>query len=120
MNFKKQLLIYYYNWYYSFIEYMPLMLKLILSFFTKHVSYNIKKCEFCVQKIKYLNLIIIVDEIKMNFEKIAAIMKWETFNSVKKVQVFLKFVNFYRRFIRKFNKITNSLNDFIYKNRTFK
>ena len=34
---------------------------------------NIKKCEFCVQKVKYLNLIIIVEEIKMNFEKIVVI-----------------------------------------------
>ena len=81
---------------------------------------DIEKCEFCVQEVKYLNLIIIVDEIKMNFEKIAAIIDWKTFNSVKKVQVFLKFVNFYRRFIRKFNKITDFLNDFIYKNRVFK
>ena len=81
---------------------------------------DIKKCEFCVQKVKYLDLIIIVDEIKMNSEKIAAIIDWKTFNSVKKVQVFLKFVNFYRRFIRKFSKIVDFLNDFIYKNRAFK
>ena len=39
MNSKKQLLIYYYNWYYSFIEYMLLMLELISSLFIKHVSY---------------------------------------------------------------------------------
>ena len=81
---------------------------------------DIKKCEFCVQEVKYLNLIIIVDEIKINFEKIAVIVEWETFNSIKKVQAFLKFVNFYRRFIRKFNKIADSLNDFIHKNRAFK
>ena len=36
---------------------------------------DIKKYEFCVQKIKYLNLIIIIDEIKMNFEKIAVIIE---------------------------------------------
>ena len=35
---------------------------------------DIKKCEFCVQKVKYLNLIIIVDEIKINFEKIVVII----------------------------------------------
>ena len=81
---------------------------------------DIKKCEFCVQKIKYLNLIIIADEIKMNLEKIAAIVEWEIFNSVKEVQAFLKFVNFYRRFIRKFSKIADSLNDFTHKNRAFK
>ena len=39
MNFKEQLLIYYYNWYYSFTEYMLLMLEFTSSFFIKHVSY---------------------------------------------------------------------------------
>ena len=53
-------------------------------------------------------------------KKIAAIVEWKTFNSVKKVQAFLKFVNFYRRFIRKFSKIADFLNDFIHKNRAFK
>ena len=81
---------------------------------------DIKKCEFCVQKVKYLNLIITIDDIKINFEKIIAIVKWKTFNSVKKIQIFLEFANFYRRFIRKFNKIAEFLNDFIYKNRVFK
>ena len=40
MNFKKQLLVYYYNWYYSFTEYMLLMLGLTPSPFIKHVSYT--------------------------------------------------------------------------------
>ena len=47
--------------------------------------YDIKKCEFCMQKIKYLNFIIIVKKIKMNFEKIVVIIKWKTFNTIKKV-----------------------------------
>ena len=81
---------------------------------------DIKKCEFCMQKVKYLNLIIIVEKIKMNFEKIAVITEWKTLNTVKKIQAFLKFASFYQRFIRKFNKIANSLNDFIHKNRVFK
>ncbi len=37
---------------------------------------NIKKCEFSVIKIKYLSLIIIIHEIKMNSEKINVIMNW--------------------------------------------
>jgi len=37
---------------------------------------NIKKCEFSVIEIKYLSLIIITHEIKMNSEKINVIMNW--------------------------------------------
>ena len=39
---------------------------------------NIDKCEFFVQKMKYLKLIIIIDDIKMNFNKIDAIVDWKT------------------------------------------
>ena len=39
------------------------------------IQANIEKCEFDVQKIKYLDLIIIIDDIRMNLEKIKAILK---------------------------------------------
>jgi len=35
---------------------------------------NIEKCKFSIIKVKYLNLIIIINEIKMNFEKINIII----------------------------------------------
>ena len=35
---------------------------------------NINKCEFFVQKIKYSNLIITIDDIKMNLKKVETIM----------------------------------------------
>ena len=84
------------------------------------IQTNIKKCEFDVQKIKYLNLIITIDDIRMNFEKIKVILKWETLNCVKDVQSFLDFDNFYHRFIRVFNKLVESLTEFIKKNLSFK
>ena len=71
-------------------------------------------------KIKYLNLIIIIDEIRMNLEKIKVILKWETLNYVKNVQSFLNFDNFYRRFVRIFNKLVEFLTKFIKKNLSFK
>ena len=56
----------------------------------------------------------------MNLEKIKAILKWETFNYVKDVQSFLNFDNFYRRFVRVFNKFVESLKKLIKKNLSFK
>jgi hypothetical protein len=49
------------------------------------------------------------DEIKMNSEKIKAIVEWRTSNHLKEVQAFLEFVNFYRRFIKNFFKLAKSL-----------
>jgi hypothetical protein len=59
------------------------------------------------------------DEIKMNFEKVKAIVKWETSNHLKNVQAFLEFVNFYKRFIKNFFKIVKSLIKLTKKNHLF-
>ena len=56
----------------------------------------------------------------MNFEKIKVILKWEIFDYVKDVQSFLDFDNFYRRFVRVFSKLVESLTEFIKKNLSFK
>ena len=39
----------------------------------EHIYLNIKKCQFNVIKVKYLELIIIIEDIKMNFEKVKII-----------------------------------------------
>jgi hypothetical protein len=59
------------------------------------------------------------DDIKMNSEKIKAIVEWETSNHLKEVQAFLEFVNFYRRFIKNFFKLVKSLIRLIRKNQLF-
>ncbi len=80
---------------------------------------DIKKCEFSVIKIKYLSLIIIIHEIKMNSEKINVIMNWAASQDIKDVQSFLSFINFYRRFIKKFFKLIDSLTVLIRKDQSF-
>ena len=70
---------------------------------------NIDKCEFHVTTIKYLNLIIIIEDIQMNFDKIKVILKWKISKTIKNVQAFLSFVNFYRRFIHKYFNLAQSL-----------
>ncbi len=80
---------------------------------------NIEKCKFSVIEIKYLSLIIIIHEIKMNFEKINVIMNWVAFQNIKDVQSFLSFINFYKWFIKKFFKLIDSLTILIRKNQSF-
>ncbi len=70
---------------------------------------NIDKCEFFVYEIKYLNLIVRQDEIKMNSKKIETILQWSISENLRKVQELLKFCNFYEKFIKNFVKIVKSL-----------
>lgn len=54
-----------------------------------------EKCIFFLQKIKFLELIISEDGIAMNEEKIDTIKTWPVPKSIKELQLFLGFVNFY-------------------------
>ena len=79
------------------------VLKVLLVMREKGLQLDIDKCEFGVTKIKYLGLIISTEGISMDPEKVEAILNWETPTSVKEVQGFLGFTNFYRRFIASFS-----------------
>ena len=70
---------------------------------------DIDKCEFNTQSTKYLGLIITTDGIRMDPAKVNAILAWETPRTLKDVQAFLGFANFYRRFIHKFSRIAAPL-----------
>jgi len=63
---------------------------------------RLEKCEFCKEKIKYLGLVILENEVSMDLVKVAGVREWPTPENKTDVQAFLGFVNFYRRFIRDF------------------
>ncbi len=70
---------------------------------------NINKCKFHVQKIFFLKLLLFIEELKMNFRKVQAVVKWSTSTNLTQMQFFVNFCNFYRRFIKNFSKIVHSL-----------
>ncbi len=80
---------------------------------------NIIKCKFHVTQVLYLELIIIIEEIKINFFKINIIVNWLILINVKDVQKFLNFANFYRKFIYDYSRIAISLTHFIRKDVLF-
>jgi hypothetical protein len=84
-----------------------------------NIQIDVNKCEFYTIETKFLDMIVNRDEIKMNFEKIKAIVEWNTSNHLKKISTFLKFVNFYKRFIKNFSKIVKSLIRLTRKNQSF-
>ena len=78
---------------------------------------DVKKSEFIVQETKFLGVIIGADSLRIDLEKITAIINWNVPTSIKQVLLFLGFYSFFRRFIRDFIKITNPITALTKKNR---
>ena len=84
-----------------------------------NLQMNIIKCKFHVTQVLYLELIIIIEEIKMNSFKINIIVNWFILINVKDIQSFLDFTNFYKRFIYDYSRIVISLTHLIRKDVLF-
>jgi RNase H-like domain found in reverse transcriptase/Reverse transcriptase (RNA-dependent DNA polymerase) len=78
-----------------------------------------KKCEFNKMTMEYLGLIIQEGKLLMDPVKLSGIGDWPTPNTVKQVQEFLGFANFYRQFIKKFSKLVLPLNNLLQKDMKF-
>jgi hypothetical protein len=63
------------------------------------------KCEWHQKQVEFLGYLISGKGVSMSEDKIDTILKWDIPESVKDVQSFLGFANFYRHFIKGFSKI---------------
>ncbi|CUA70042.1 Transposon Tf2-12 polyprotein [Rhizoctonia solani] len=77
---------------------------------------NLEKCFFFKSEVEYLGVIASGEGVRANPDKITKAVDWATPQSVKGVQEFLGFINFYRRFIKDFNKLAVPLYRLINKN----
>ena len=69
------------------------------------------KCEWHRSRVNFLGYIISPEGVEMDQEKIRTVVEWEVPDSVKGVQSFLGFANFYRRFIEGYSMLTCPLTD---------
>ncbi|XP_053486038.1 uncharacterized protein LOC128610642 [Ictalurus furcatus] len=68
-----------------------------------------EKCEFHQHTISFLGYVISPRGVAMDQRKIQAVVEWPTPRTVRELQRFLGFANFYRRFIRDFSKVAQPL-----------
>ncbi|KAI2645252.1 Transposon Tf2-6 polyprotein [Labeo rohita] len=68
-----------------------------------------EKCEFHVHQTSFLGYHISHQGVKMDITKIQAVTEWPRPTTVKELQRFLGFANFYRRFIRNYSMVAAPL-----------
>jgi predicted aspartyl protease len=67
---------------------------------------NLKKCVFASDRTKFLGFVVTRDGVEPDAEKVATIQEWKAPTSLKELQSFLGFANFYRRFVERYSVIT--------------
>ena len=64
---------------------------------------NLKKCSFFQTEVEFLGFIVGREGIRMDPKRVEAITQWPQLKSIHDIQIFLSFVNFYRRIIECWN-----------------
>jgi len=76
-----------------------------------------EKCRWKVRKIGFLRVVIELEGIKMEKEKMKRVLEWPTPKCTKDVQKFLELANYYCRFIEGFASIARPLYDIVKKDK---
>ncbi|KAK3519931.1 hypothetical protein QTP70_008026 [Hemibagrus guttatus] len=72
-----------------------------------------EKCLFHQPTVQFLGYVIDHSGVRMDEKKVTAVRDWPTPTTVKELQRFLGFANFYRRFIRGYSSVTSPLTNLL-------
>lgn len=86
---------------------------------TNSLYAKLEKCEFDKSEVEFLGYVISGNGISMAADKVQTILSWTTPTSVRDVQSFLGFCNFYRKFIKDYSFKARPLTELTKKNITF-
>ena len=76
-----------------------------------------EKCKWKVREVDFLGVVIELEGIKMEKEKVKGVLEWPTMKCVKDVQKFLGLANYYCRFIEEFAMVARPLHDLVKKDK---
>ena len=92
-------------------EHEELVHKVLKRLMDEGLAAEPEKCFFHVTEVDYLGYILSTEGVSISPETVQTIMEWEAPKSVKDVQCFMGFANFYRRFVRNFSGVTKPITD---------
>ena len=92
-------------------EPIALVKKVLAQLEEYDLAVSATKSVFHANEVEFLGYIVAVDGITMSERKVPCITDWKHPRSVKEVQIFIRFANFYRRFIKDFSKIWKRISE---------
>ena len=95
-------------------EHDKIVLKVLRRLCDNDLFVKPEKCRFRVTEVNFLRMIVSCDGIKMDPEKVNAILKWPEPMNVKQARAFLGLGNFYRHFIEDYAIISRPMGDIIF------
>ena len=76
---------------------------------------KLEKCKWKVKEVEFLEVVIGLERIKMEEEKVKDILNWPTPKEVKDIKKFLRLANYYYWFIKDFAVIARLLHNIVKK-----
>ncbi|KAK3574255.1 hypothetical protein QTP86_004408 [Hemibagrus guttatus] len=74
-----------------------------------HLFVKLEKCEFSRTTVTFLGYVISPQGVEMDTNKVRAVSEWPAPATIKELQRFLGFANFYRRFIQSYSSVAAPL-----------
>ena len=92
-------------------DHIELVRKVLAKLKEHQLAVSVTKSVFHVKSVEFLGYIVATDGVTMSERKVDSIKKWKALRSVKEVQIFIGFANFYRRFIKGFSDICTPITE---------
>ena len=86
-------------------DHITLVRKVLQRLRDFQMAISLEKRVFHVKTVDFLGYVVATDGVTMNEKKVETIKAWKPPTSVREVQIFMGFANFYRRFINFFSDI---------------
>ena len=86
-------------------EYDEIVEEVVKMLVENNLYVKLKKCKWKVREIEFLGVVIGLEGIKIEEEKVKGVLDWLTSKGVIDVQKFLELANYYWRFIKDFVSI---------------
>ncbi|KAL0463068.1 UNVERIFIED_CONTAM: Retrovirus-related Pol polyprotein from transposon [Sesamum latifolium] len=95
-------------------------LRIVLQILREKQLYaKFSKCEFWMEKITFLEHVVLKEGVQPDPAKVKAILQWEPPKNVSEIRCFLGLVGYYRRFVKDFSVVAKPLTNLLKKNAPF-